>query len=64
MIGGDHYDLAAKHNKGPHMRQYELGGGMSSDNDEAEVDSDTMSSEDSDGGATVSSEDSLERTLK
>lgn len=61
MTGGDHYDLAAKHNKGPHMRQYELGGGMSSDNNEAEVDSDSMSSEDSD---TVSREDSLERTLK
>jgi len=46
------------------MKQYELGGGMESGNDDAEVDSDTMSGKDSDGGATVSSEDSLERTLK
>jgi len=46
------------------MKQYELGRGISSDNEEAEVDSDKMSSEDSDSGATVSSEDSLKRTLK
>ncbi len=61
MIGGDHYDLTARHNKSPHMKQYEIGAGISSEDDEVEVDSDTMSSGGSD---TVSSEDSLERTLK
>lgn len=43
------------------MEQYELGVGVTSDDDEADVDSNARGGEDSD---TVSSEDSIERTLK
>lgn len=43
------------------MIEHELGGGMESDNGEVDVDSESMSSWDEE---TVSSEDSIERTLK